>query len=219
MRHPPAQLSLAVLILLLNAVSAAAEPLNFVVLARDGSPVSNAVVSSGPRTQTNQATAEMDQVDKAFSPYVLAVGQGTAVNFPNSDQIRHHVYSFSEAKPFELRLYSGVPEAPVNFDEPGVVVVGCNIHDNMIGYIFVSPRANWARTDADGSATLEVTDQTVHVWHPSLSINSQLELEFSLDELERVNDGYKVQLEISPPPAFPQAIKTTDRDRFKRFID
>lgn len=142
----------ALFTVLLSILPAVAEPLSFIVVARDGTPVADAVISSGPRVESTAGTAEMDQVDKTFSPYVLPVAQGTDVNFPNSDQIRHHVYSFSEAKPFELRLYSGTPEAPVKFEKAGVVVVGCNIHDNMIGYIFVSPRAHWARTDKAGKA-------------------------------------------------------------------
>ena len=203
----------------LISTSALAAPVTFKVSANDGSPVPHAVISSGGPITGTGGLAIMDQVDKAFSPYVLAVGKGTKVDFPNSDQIRHHVYSFSEAKPFELRLYSGRPEAPIEFPDPGVVVVGCNIHDNMVGYIYISPREHWSITGADGTTALEVTDGEVHVWFPSLSLDAQRELTFNLGDLSQTGDQYEIRLDIRPPSPFPQAIQTTDRDRFKRFLD
>ena len=82
--------------------------------------------------------AVMDQVNKQFLPELLIVQQGQLVNFPNSDNIRHNVYSFSSAKSFQLKLYSGQPKEPIIFDTQGVVVLGCNIHDSMVGYIYVA---------------------------------------------------------------------------------
>ena len=78
---------------------------------------------------------------------------GTSVAFPNSDNIRHHVYSFSLAKRFELRLYQGTQSAPVVFDSPGVVVLGCNIHDWMVGYIYVTDDSRFAVSDEHGRVT------------------------------------------------------------------
>jgi hypothetical protein len=96
---------------------------------------------------------------------------GTAVTFPNRDSVRHQVYSFSPAKRFELPLYTGVPQA-VTFDKPGVVILGCNIHDWMIGYVYVSESPYFAKTDAHGKAVL--TDlppraYVLRVWHPQQS--------------------------------------------------
>ena len=80
----------------------------------------------------------VDQIDKEFVPYVKPVRTGSFVQFPNKDHIRHHVYSFSAPSKFELPLYMGTPAQPVLFDKPGVVKLGCNIHDWMIGYVYVT---------------------------------------------------------------------------------
>jgi hypothetical protein len=96
---------------------------------------------------------------------------GTAVSFPNSDNIRHHVYSFSPAKKFELPLYSGVPAEPVIFDKVGFVTLGCNIHDWMIAYVAVLPTPYFQVTRQDGRAVLKdlpAGQYTVQVWHPAL---------------------------------------------------
>ncbi len=93
---------------------------------------------------------EMDQVDRQFSPYVLAVHTGTRVLFVNNDSVAHQVYSFSPAKRFELALYHGKPREPVVFDQPGIVTVGCNIHDNMVGYLYVTDAPWFGTTGNDG---------------------------------------------------------------------
>ena len=97
----------------------------------------------------------------------------TAVTFPNHDDVRHQVYSFSPAKRFELPLYAGVPAEPVVFDKPGVVVLGCNIHDWMVGYIYVSDSPYFAKTGKDGKAIiadLPTRVYAVRVWHPQLEV-------------------------------------------------
>ena len=91
--------------------------------------------------------------------------------FPNKDDVRHHVYSFSPAKRFELPLYAGTPAAPVVFDRPGIVAIGCNIHDWMLGYLYVAETPYLARTGADGRARLEnlpAGRYVVRVWHPRM---------------------------------------------------
>jgi hypothetical protein len=96
---------------------------------------------------------------------------GSKVRFPNSDHIRHQVYSFSPAKKFELPLYGGTDAPPVVFDKPGVVVLGCNIHDWMVGYIYVSETPFFATTGAEGTASLEDLppgEYGVRLWHPSM---------------------------------------------------
>lgn len=113
----------------------------------------------------------MDQINMQFQPRVLAVGAGAQVDFPNSDDVRHHVYSFSAAKRFELRLFKGSDAPPVAFDQPGLVVLGCNIHDAMIGYIFISDSPWYGVSNAQGvldTSQLPAGSWPVSWWHPSL---------------------------------------------------
>lgn len=172
---------LALLVLALPAAPAAAGDIRATVQGRDGKPVADAVVVAVPSggaagAGTPPGVAEEDQRNKEFVPYVLPVQAGTRVLFPNNDNIRHHVYSFSPAKTFELPLYSGTPTSPVLFDKPGVVILGCNIHDWMVGYIYVSESPHFAKTGADGKATLGGLpggDYTLRVWHPRLEGSEQ----------------------------------------------
>ena len=146
------------------------------VVDEQGKPVADAVVVAVPadgglRPPARPREDVVDQVDKEFHPKVLAILVGTGVVFPNNDNVRHHVYSFSAAKRFELPLYTGVPAQPVVFDKAGVIVLGCNIHDWMVGYIYVSESPHFAKTDKDGKVVL--TDlpprsYVVRVWHPQL---------------------------------------------------
>jgi hypothetical protein len=98
----------------------------------------------------------------------LPITVGTQVRFPNRDQIRHHVYSFSRPKRFELPLYKGEDAPPVVFDKPGVVKIGCNIHDWMSAIILVLPNDRFAVTKEDGTFTLPRLDDgqyTITAWH------------------------------------------------------
>jgi plastocyanin len=153
------------------AASASAGTLEVTVRDADGKPVADAVVfavDGAGRAGSTPAT-EVEQVDKEYVPYVTAVQTGTRVSFPNHDPIRHHVYSFSDAKKFEIPLYKGTPAEPIVFDEPGVVALGCNIHDWMKAYVYVTDTPHFAVTDASGRARLEglsVRDYRVSVWHP-----------------------------------------------------
>ncbi|HXD98653.1 MAG TPA: hypothetical protein VN646_19035 [Candidatus Acidoferrum sp.] len=149
--------------------------LEAVVKDDGGKPVTDVVVSLTPAgaasTTPRSVPAVMDQQNKAFVPHVLAIPIGTAVTFPNRDNIRHHVYSFSPAKHFELPLYIGTPAAPVVFDKPGVIVLGCNIHDWMVGYIYVSATPHFAKTAEDGTARLADVPPGAYearVWHPRM---------------------------------------------------
>ena len=115
------------------------------------------------------APAQVIQQDLNFQPFVSVIPQGTLVEFPNLDKTRHHVYSFSKAKTFELRLYVGKAEAPVLFDQTGIVTLGCNIHDNMLAHIYVSGSQFSAVTNAEGEAyfnDLPETDFQLKLWHP-----------------------------------------------------
>jgi plastocyanin len=144
---------------------------------KKGGPVPNAVVyasglSGGP--VHSKAEAVIDQRNKQFVPYVTAVQAGTSILFPNSDNIRHHVYSLSPAKKFELPLYSGIPAAPVLFDKPGFVTLGCNIHDWMIAYVAVLDTPYFQVTGSNGEVTfkgLPAGKYRVEVWQPLLKGN------------------------------------------------
>ncbi len=124
---------------------------------------------SVPITNAPRAEAIMDQHNNEFVPHMLVVQAGTQVLFPNSDVVSHHVYSFSPTKTFELGLYKGNAHPPLEFDDPGVVVLGCNIHDSMLGYILVVDTPYFALTDENGAASiagLPAGNYTVEVWTP-----------------------------------------------------
>lgn len=159
---------------LLVAGTANAATVTVQVADETGAPVEYAVVyrvQDGVAPIAVTGEAAVDQQDKDFIPYVLAVQVGTAVSFPNNDNIRHQVYSFSPAKQFELPLYKGNPPRPVVFDKVGVVALGCNIHDWMSSYVFVANGPWFAVTDANGQAhvpNLPDGDLLLEVWHPRL---------------------------------------------------
>lgn len=177
MRSDLAALGLGALALLAAAPPpAVAATLTAHVVDDDGEPLADAVVVAtapgGGARAAAPGRAVMDQVDKTYVPHVLPVVVGTAVQFPNRDDIRHHVYSFSETKRFELPLYKGTPADPVVFDRPGVVVLGCNIHDFMRGYVYVAASPHFAVSDEAGEAAIEGLAPgvwEVAVWHPRLA--------------------------------------------------
>jgi plastocyanin len=144
------------------------------VVDNDQKPVPGAAVFVRQQSSLHAepATGVMDQRDHRFVPHVLIVQKGAVVEFPNSDVVAHHVYSFSKPNKFELPLYKGVPPDPVLFEHEGIVTLGCNIHDGMLGYILVVDTDVFARTDADGVARLKVDGDAsrweVNVWSPRI---------------------------------------------------
>jgi plastocyanin len=148
------------------------------VRSADGAPVTDAVVVAlpGEAPRPRQGRSEIEQIDFEFVPRIKVVRVGTSVEFPNRDKARHHVYSFSPAKRFELPLYTGATPAPVLFDRPGVVVLGCNIHDWMIGYLYVSESPYFAQTGPDGIAhlsNLPAGSYRLQVWHPLMEATEE----------------------------------------------
>jgi plastocyanin len=170
----PLRLAFIALAIAATAVRAQTVEIAATVVNERGQPVADAVVVAVPadgslRLPARPRETVVDQVDKEFLPKVQAVLVGTSVTFPNNDNVRHHVYSFSPTKRFELPLYAGVPAQPVVFDKAGVVVLGCNIHDWMVGYIYVSESPYFAKTGKDGKAMLTdmpARSYVVRVWHP-----------------------------------------------------
>jgi plastocyanin len=171
--------SAAWLVLALLALSFAPGPAraaDLVVSVRtpEGRPVQDAVVTIPARASGPIRFAwpyRMAQRNMQFDPFVLVVPVGAEVAFPNLDNVRHHVYSFSAPHPFELKLYSRDETRVVRFDKPGVVALGCNIHDSMVAFILVVETPYAAKTDAAGQAVLRGAPAgtvTVRVWHPYL---------------------------------------------------
>jgi len=162
------------------AAGAGAASVQVEVLDAAGQPLQDAVVfleSAEARRQVRPlAEQEMSQEKKAFVPGVLVLTTGTEVRFPNRDTVRHHVYSFSPAKKFELKLYAGTPANPVRFEQPGVVVLGCNIHDHMVGWILVLDTPYFAQTPAgaDGAqiANVPAGSYRLRAWHPRLPVGA-----------------------------------------------
>jgi plastocyanin len=163
-------------VLLLFCFAATAGAGNIAVAVKDsgGAPVKDAVVYALPvsgKPPAAKARAVIVQRDKQFVPYVSAIQVGSLVQFPNLDSVKHHLYSFSPAKKFEVPLYSGTPPNPIVFDKPGVVTLGCNIHDWMIGYILVVATPWFSVTGADGEAKLHdlpAGTYDLEIWQPRL---------------------------------------------------
>jgi plastocyanin len=156
-------------------LDASAAPVRITVQDVQAKPLADAVVVLEPRAGAAavkpQANARIVQRNRRFEPVVTVVPVGTRVEFPNEDSVRHHVYSFSEAKRFELKLYDRKPEAPITFDRPGLVVLGCNIHDNMAAWVYVADSPWFGKTPAGGQASLPDVPPGAYrlrVWHPSM---------------------------------------------------
>jgi plastocyanin len=163
-----------------TTLSLAAATIDVQVVNQNGSPVTDAVVYAVPDTRVpvGHKVAYMDQKNRMFVPHVLPIQTGTWVEFPNSDDIRHQVFSLSKAKRFQLPLYQGKPSFPLQFGEPGVVVLGCNIHEWMSAYIVVVDTPYFAKTEA-GKATLRDVvpgRYTVRLWYPEMRSETKAEI-------------------------------------------
>ena len=141
---------------------------------RPGAPSPGAIVSidvPGAARPAAPGPYVMAQHNIAFDPHILIVPVGATVLFPNKDQVRHHVYSFSRAKKFEIKLYSRDETKSEKFDTPGVVSLGCNIHDSMSGYLYVTATPYTALTDAAGHVTfadVPAGAAVLRVWEPAI---------------------------------------------------
>lgn len=191
--------SLFTLLLLAAPLNAAAASLEVQVIGPDG-PVEDAIVFLDEGPAADPVRGEISQQRRQFDPGQLVIPTGSAVEFPNRDTTQHHVYSFSPAKTFELELYMGQPEAPVIFDQPGIVELGCNIHDRMQAFVLVLDHSAHARTDAVGTATLALPDGasepvTLNVWHARLPDATQART-FSVAPGEPA----RITLELTPEP-------------------
>jgi plastocyanin len=145
-----------------------------------GRPAADAVVMLEPASAKAAVKpmpqVEVSQAKRQFTPRVTVITTGTPVNFPNFDTVRHHVFSISPAKTFELKLYAGVPNKPIVFDKAGLVILGCNIHDPMIAWVVVSDTPWYGVAGEDGKvrlADLPAGNYRLRVWHPALPANTE----------------------------------------------
>lgn len=167
-----------------------AEELTLTIVDAKDKPLPNAVVIVDNEYVTDNAELKIektiiDQVDRQFTPFMTAIKAGSEVTFPNSDNIRHHVYSFSKPKPFELKLYANEEKPTLSFNKPGLVTLGCNIHDQMIAHIIITDRETTWVTDEEGKVTLNINIQSessvkVRLWHPLIGSDLTLAKEVFL---------------------------------------
>jgi len=142
------------------------------VTTPSGTAVEDAAVVLEPlagAVPVRHRAASIKQQDREFWPYLTVVQTGTAIEFPNHDPLKHHVYSFSPPKVFEIKLYAGKPAQPVLFDKPGIVALGCNIHDWMEAYVLVVNTPYFAKTTSGGHAGINGVPAgryQLHLWHP-----------------------------------------------------
>ena len=162
-------------------------------------PVSDAAVyavpSDGKLPPAHPGTAIIDQIHRQYVPLVSIIQTGTSVSFPNKDNIEHDVYSFSPPKTFELDLYSGVPSHPVVFDKPGLVVLGCNIHDSMLAYVYVVDSPYVGKSDEQGVARIDNLppgNYEFRAWHYQLADPAKL-------PNQRISIGADASLSIELP--------------------
>jgi plastocyanin len=148
--------------------------LTVTVLLPDGHPLGGVIVTAqpsiGPVHPAPPVAAIMDQVNRTFVPDLLVIPVQSSVAFPNSDSVSHQIYSFSPPKRFQLPLYRGKPYPPVVFEQPGVITLGCNIHDEMLAYVMVTDAPFFGRTNTTGawSADVPVGNYRISIWHPRI---------------------------------------------------
>jgi plastocyanin len=194
--------------------SAGAATVDALVRDPQGKPVPDAAVVLYPlasAVQKPRAVATIEQRGREFIPYVTVVQTGTAIEFPNNDSIKHHAYSFSAAKKFEIKLYAGKPGQPVVFDKPGEVVIGCNIHDWMEAYVLVVDSPYFARTAPDGSAAIANVPAgryRLRLWHP------QQKVEAAQNEVEIGPSPSRIALKLDVKPRERKPRTETDPDRY-----
>ncbi|SEK76751.1 methylamine utilization protein [Halomonas daqiaonensis] len=189
-----------------------------VIDASTGEPLENAVIEVQIPDASPAAgyITQVTQRDATFIPHVSVVAVGSRVIFPNRDTTRHHVFSFSPAKVFDLELYLQDTPPPVIFDQAGVVVLGCNIHDHMQAFIVVSDAPHIVRTDADGRVTmpdLPAGRHALRIWHPRLDDTHQRWWEGQITQGETRTVALDLEARL-PVPAEPSALQ----ERFRQAL-
>ena len=190
------------------ATPLAAAPLSVRVVDAAGKPVRDAVVtlypSSGARPARASGRYVVSQKNLQFHTFLTLVPVGADISFPNFDPTKHHVYSFSPAKKFELKLFAKDQSRAVHFDKPGVVALGCNIHDGMSAFIVVTDSAWTARTNAQGIVSFADAPNgsgRVTVWHPYLRAPGGA-VQQAVGPAQR---SVSFSIRLRPPPTMPMA--------------
>jgi hypothetical protein len=192
-------------LLLFVASPATAGSLIVRVVDQAGRPVSDAVVTIDPIGRPPQPPRllgpyQVEQRKMMFHPFVSVVPVGATVSFPNHDSTRHHVYSFSPAKRFELKLFARDQSRSIRVDKAGIIAVGCNIHDGMSAFLYVSAN-RWAQRTERGAATFREAPSgpsKITVWHPYLRTPS-----LTLSRTLPLGDGARVEsfaVKLRPAP-------------------
>lgn len=205
----------AAVLVLCQSVSADAEQSNqerveVEVLDRNGDPVPDVLVMLDTNDHSiPEEPFVMDQRGMQFEPYVLVIPRGASVTFPNSDPVAHHVYSFTKPNNFVLPLYKGEAPEPTLFEHEGVVVLGCNIHDHMVGYIVVTHQKVFAWTDENGRASIgpvkpEIA-QNIRIWSPRIKLNKEKTISL-VGEDRSVQFKLSKRLRSASRPQAPESI-------------
>ena len=187
-------------LLSLLALPASAGTVEVQVLDGAGKPLAGAAVFAESREAKAAVkpvnTLEVVQANRQFQQLVTLVPVGSAVTFPNRDTVRHHLYSFSPVKKFEIKLYVGTPAAPVVFDQAGIAALGCNIHDQMAAWLVVVETPYHGLTGADGKLSLPrvpAGHYRLRTWHPGMAPGAP-----ALDQALTVAvDSTAVQVKVS----------------------
>lgn len=190
---------------------------NFTALVKtpSGQPLEDAAIILEPmagKAPFVKKRVSIEQVDREFVPYLTIVQKGTAVDFPNRDKLKHHVFSFSSTKTFEIKLYSGVPGKPILFDQTGEVALGCNIHDWMVGHILVVDTPWFAKTNNTGDARIQdvpTGKYRLRLWHPRQKTAS---------ETRTINipppSTNRLELVMDVTPRLPHAKPAVDEENY-----
>jgi plastocyanin len=199
------KIALGVFAISIATTIANAGDIQVLVTDSSGKPVPNAVVTldlpGSPENRPGQF--RVNQKDLEFHPYVLVIPVGSTVDFSNLDPVRHHVYSFSAAKKFDLKLFGKGESRSVRFDQPGVVAIGCNIHDSMQAFIHVSASPLAARTGPDGRVTLRGAPAGVHalhIWHAMMRAPGN-EISQSVNTASNISLPFVIKLRRPAPMA------------------
>jgi plastocyanin len=207
----------AIVYICLSSATAGAAGLGVRISDTRGHAVSDAVVTIAPQSGNSvsppppPATRVIDQKNETFLPYIEVFRPGDKVVFRNSDNTRHHAYSFAPARQFEFVLAPGEISAPLQLDKLGVIAVGCNIHDQMITYLYVTDAPHVAHSGGDGIAQLSNLpkgDYAVRVWHPQLRPGAGVDVQrLTIADATELKD-LEFTLSLLPDPRLPP-----DRER------
>lgn len=221
MRLAHALRSVIFLSLLFSHVTVAAT-LNLLVLTHDKQVAENIGVSFVPKFTLPEKyqnkppqSQTMDQQNTQFVPHILMAQKGAPISFPNSDSVQHHVYSFSEAKTFELKLYKDQKPEPLPFETEGTVTLGCNIHDWMLGYVFVVDTPFFGKTDQSGLLKVDLPAGQYDVFiHSPLLQKTDLEFKQTLTVSNQNKQSVSLTL---TQPLLPGLNEFDDVDEFDAY--